>query len=58
VVMSVAVIGLGTLYMALARSHDHGVAPYGDAIPSAATTASDPVRRVTASEHAGEIDVH
>jgi hypothetical protein len=56
--MSVLVIGLGALYMALARSHDHGVAPYGDAIPPVSTTASEPARRVTTSEHAGEIDVH
>lgn len=35
--MSVIVIGLGLLYMVLARSHQNGTAPHGDAIPAAAS---------------------
>jgi amino acid transporter len=55
--MSVIVIALGLLYMALARSHNNGSAPYGDAITGrsvesvAATAPSTPVL-------AGELDVH
>lgn len=56
--LSAVVIGLGLLYMALARSHDNGSTPFGDAIPQVSTTASDPTRRGTTSEDSGEIDVH
>lgn len=54
-VMSLIVIGLGLLYMALARSHNDGTAPYGDAIPTTVPTAARPV---ATPQLAGELDVH
>jgi amino acid transporter len=54
-VMSVLVIALGAIYMALARSHDRGSAPYGDAIP--ASPASPPMV-AAAVERTGDVDVH
>jgi len=56
--MSVIVIALGLLYMALARSHNNGSAPYGDAITGRGSVESVAATAPSTPLLAGELDVH
>lgn len=57
-VLCAIVIGFGLIYMATARSHNTGTAPYGDAISSHTANPTATTSSGTTSETVGATDVH
>ncbi|MET8427658.1 APC family permease [Nocardia sp. NPDC004860] len=58
VLLSVGVIGSGLLYMGIARSHNNGTAPYGDAIPARAVPEPEAAAPLAHPETTGAGDAH